>query len=161
MSTDLLPANYLPIVVFIAIAFGFGAVTILVGYLVRPSKPYKEKLYAYESGIHPLTDARQMFPLRYYMIAMLFVIFDIEVVFLYPWAVAFQQLGLFALVEMVLFLSILFVGYFYAWKKGALNGIDGSAVRVEYCDRLARFVGELGSQIGLMADDVRACVLCD
>jgi NADH-quinone oxidoreductase subunit A len=71
--------------------------------------------------MHPTTDARQRFPLRYYMIAMLFVVFDIEGVFLYPWAVTFNQLGLFALVEMVIFLSILLVGYFYAWKKGALE----------------------------------------
>ena len=121
MSTDLLPSNYLPILFFIFIALGFGVVTILIGYLVRPSKPYAEKLFPYESGIHPLTDARQMFPLRYYMIAMLFVLFDIELVFLYPWAVSFNKLGLFALVEMMVFLLILFVGYFYAWKKGALE----------------------------------------
>lgn len=121
MSTDLLPANYLPIVVFIAIAFGFGAVTILVGYLVRPSRPYKEKLYAYESGIHPLTDARQMFPLRYYLIAMLFVIFDIEVVFLYTWAVVLKELPLSGFLAMMFFLFILIIGFFYEWKKGALE----------------------------------------
>lgn len=107
--------------VFFFIALGFGVVTIVMGYLVRPSRPYQEKLYPYESGIHPDTDARQRFPLRYYMIAMLFVLFDIEIVFLYPWAVSFNHLGLFGLVEMILFLLILFVGYFYAWKKGALE----------------------------------------
>jgi|SRR5579863_1667082 len=121
VSTDLLPTNYLPIGVFIIIALGFGAVTIVMGYLVRPSRPYKDKLNAYESGNNPLTDARKSFPLRYYMIAMLFVIFDIEAVFLYPWAVAFRTLGLLGLLEMVVFLSVLFVGYFYAWRKGALE----------------------------------------
>ncbi len=92
-----------------------------MGYLVRPKNTYAQKLTPYESGILPETDARMQFPLRYYLIAMLFVLFDIEMVFLYPWAVSFDQLGLFGLVEMILFLSILFVGYFYAWKKGALD----------------------------------------
>ncbi len=93
----------------------------MMGYLVRPSRPYKEKLDPYESGILPDTDARFQFPFRYYLIAMLFVLFDIEIIFLYPWAVSFNQLGLFALVEMIIFLLILFVGYFYAWQKGALE----------------------------------------
>lgn len=119
--TGLLPSNYLPILVFFLIALGFGVVTILMGYLVRPSKPYREKLNPYESGILPETDARQQFPFRYYLIAMLFVLFDIEIIFLYPWAVSFNHLGFFALIEMILFLLILFVGYFYAWKKGALE----------------------------------------
>lgn len=113
--------NYLPILVFVVIALAFGLGTIVVGYLVRPSKPYREKLFAYESGMDPLTDAHVMFPLRYYLIAMLFVIFDIEVVFMYPWAVSFMSLGVFALIEMALFIAILLVGYFYAWKKGALE----------------------------------------
>ena len=121
MPSGLLPSNYLPILVFFFIALGFGSVTIIAGYLVRPKNPYEEKLNPYESGILPETDARQQFPLRYYLIAMLFVLFDIEIVFLYPWAVSFDQLGLFGLVEMILFLLILFVGYFYAWKKGALE----------------------------------------
>lgn len=121
MLTSLLPANYLPILVFFFIALGFGVVTIVMGYLVRPKNTYDQKLTPYESGILPETDARMQFPLRYYLIAMLFVLFDIEMVFLYPWAVSFDQLGLFGLVEMILFLAILFVGYFYAWKKGALD----------------------------------------
>jgi len=116
-----LPSNYLPILVFFFIAMAFGLVTILMGYLVRPKRPYLEKLQAYESGIIPETDARQQFPFRYYLIAMLFVLFDIEMVFLYPWAVSFNKLGLFGLIEMILFLLILFVGYFYAWRKGALE----------------------------------------
>ncbi len=121
MSDPVLPYNYLPVLIFAMIAFGFGAVTILAGNLLRPRRPYTDKLYPYESGMHPTTDARQRFPLRYYMVAMLFVVFDIEVVFLYPWAVTFNQLGLFALVEMVIFLAVLLVGYVYAWRKGALE----------------------------------------
>ncbi len=121
MAQQPLPENYLPVLIYLAIAVGFGVVTILIGYLVRPSRPYREKLYPYESGIHPLTDARQMFPMRYYIIAMLFVIFDIEVVFLYPWAVTFLQLGGHALAAMLLFIGVLLVGYFYAWEKGALE----------------------------------------
>ncbi len=121
MPTGLLPDHYLPILVFIFIALGFGVVTIVAGYVVRPRKPYREKLLPYESGIDPLTDARQSFPLRYYLIAMLFVVFDIEVVFLYPWAVVFNKLGVGALISMMVFLGILFVGYFYAWKRGALE----------------------------------------
>ena len=113
--------NYLPILIFVAIAIAFGGGTIVFGYLVRPGKPYREKLYPYESGMPPLMEAHVMFPMRYYLIAMLFVIFDIEAVFIYPWAVSFMDLGVFALIEMVVFIAILLVGYFYAWKKGALE----------------------------------------
>ncbi|MEK7280373.1 MAG: NADH-quinone oxidoreductase subunit A [Nitrospirota bacterium] len=116
-----LPSNYLPIVVFIVIAIAFGGVTLLIGPLVRPKKIYPEKLSPYESGMKPFSDARTPFPMRYYIIAMLFVLFDIEVVFLYPWAVVFNKIGLYGLVEMMLFIAILLVGYFYAWKKGALE----------------------------------------
>ncbi len=111
--------SYLPILIFIFVALGFGTVSLLAGRVLRPRAPYQEKLYPYESGIHPLTDARQTFPLRYYITAMLFVIFDIEVVFLYPWAVSFYQLGGVALLSMLFFIGILLVGFFYAWQKGA------------------------------------------
>lgn len=121
MLTNVLPVQYLPILVFIFVALGFGLVTIIMGYLVRPQKPYTEKLFPYESGIHPLTNARQMFPLRYYLTAMLFVVFDIEVVFLYPWAVVFNKLGIDTLISMAIFFIVLFIGYFYAWKRGALE----------------------------------------
>jgi NADH-quinone oxidoreductase subunit A len=121
MTPDQVPQNYLPILLYLLIAVVFGSVTILVGYLVRPSLPYRAKLTPYESGAPTFSDARIMIPMRYYIIAMLFVIFDIETIFLYPWAVVFNKLGLFGLVEMVLFILILLVGYFYAWKKGALE----------------------------------------
>lgn len=121
MPGSFLPGTYLPIVIFTVIALVFGAGTILVGYLVRPSRPYRDKVMAYESGMTPFTDAWVPFPARYYMITMLFVIFDIEAVFLFPWAVVYDKIGLFGLVEMALFILILLVGYVYAWKKGALE----------------------------------------
>lgn len=121
MSNELVPANYIPILIFMVIVFGFGVVSLVLGGLVRPSKPYKAKLAPYESGSPLFSDARIQFPMRYYIIAMLFVIFDIEVVFLFPWAVVFRKLGLVGLLEMVLFIAILVVGFWYAWKKGALE----------------------------------------
>ena len=121
MGGEATPLNYLPILAFILIALAFGIVSLLAGWVVRPSKPYKAKLAPYESGSPLFSDARVQFPMRYYVIAMLFVIFDIEVVFLFPWAVSFRKLGLVGLMEMVLFLAILIVGFWYAWKKGALE----------------------------------------
>ena len=121
MPGEFVPTNYLPIVVFIAIVLAFGGVTLLLGKILRPSRIYKAKLTPYESGSIPFSDARAPFPLRYYIIAMIFVIFDIETVFLYPWAVVYKELKLFGLIEMVLFILVLLVGYFYAWKKGALE----------------------------------------
>ena len=115
------PEHYLPILIFAVIAAVFGLGQLLVGSLLRPNQPYRDKLLPYESGVQPFSDARIPFPMRYYVITMLFVIFDIEAVFLYPWAVVFDSIGLYALVEMVLFIAILLVGYIYAWKKGALE----------------------------------------
>lgn len=121
MGNELVPLNYVPIVIFMVIVAGFGAVTLLLGWALRPSRPYKAKLAPYESGSPLFSDARVQFPMRYYIIAMFFVIFDIEVVFLYPWAVSFRNLGLVGLIAMVLFIDVLFVGYWYAWGKGALE----------------------------------------
>ena len=121
MGSDLVPLNYLPILIFIGIALAFGVVSLLAGWVVRPSKPYRAKLSPYASGSPLFSDARVQFPMRYYVIAMLFVIFDIEIVFLFPWAVSFRKLGLVGLLEMVLFIAILVVGFWYAWKKGALE----------------------------------------
>jgi len=121
MGSEPVPFNYLPIIIFMVIGALFGIGSILVGWLVRPSRPYRAKLLPYESGSPLFMDARVQFPMRYYIIAMLFVIFDIEVVFLFPWAVVFKKLGLLGLIEMGLFLAILIVGYWYAWKKGALD----------------------------------------
>jgi NADH-quinone oxidoreductase subunit A len=121
MPGSYLPGDYFPILIFIFLAGAFGIGSLLIGILVRPHRPYREKQSPYESGAPLFSDARVPFPLRYYIISMLFVIFDIEVIYLYPWAVAFRQIGLFGLVEMVLFILILLVGYFYAWQKGALE----------------------------------------
>ncbi len=121
MSNEAVPLNYVPIVMFMVVALAFGLVSLLAGWLVRPSRPYKAKLIPYESGSPLFQDARVQFPMRYYIIAMLFVIFDIEVVFMIPWAVAFRKLGIVGLVEMFVFLAILLVGFWYAWKKGALE----------------------------------------
>ena len=122
MGSEPVPFNYLPIIIFIVLAIAvFGIATFGVGGLLRPHRPYRAKLLPYESGSPLFMDARVQFPMRYYIIAMLFVIFDIEVVFLFPWAVVFKKLGLLGLIEMGLFLAILIVGYWYAWKKGALD----------------------------------------
>ena len=121
MGSEPVPFNYIPIVIFMALAAAFGIGSFIAGWLLRPSRPYRAKLLPYESGSPLFMDARVQFPIRYYIIAMLFVIFDIEVVFLFPWAVVFKKLGLLGLIEMGVFLAILIVGYWYAWKKGALD----------------------------------------
>jgi len=121
MGNTAVPENYIPILLFIGIAFVFAVIQLLAGRLVRPSRPYRAKLTPYESGSPLFSDARVQFPMRYYIIAMLFVIFDIEVIFIIPWAVRFQSLGLLGLVEMLVFIGILLVGLWYAWMKGALE----------------------------------------
>ena len=121
MGSEPVPFNYIPVVIFMVIGAGFGIVSLLLGWVLRPNRPYRAKLLPYESGSPLFMDARVQFPMRYYIIAMLFVIFDIEVVFLFPWAVVFKKLGLLGLIEMGLFLAILIVGFWYAWKKGALD----------------------------------------
>ena len=121
MGNEAVPLNYVPILIFIGIALVSNLAILLVGRLFRPSKPYRAKLVPYESGSPLFMDARIQFPMRYYIIAMLFVIFDIEIVFLFPWAVVYRKLGLVGLVEMGMFIAILVVGLWYAWKKGALE----------------------------------------
>jgi NADH-quinone oxidoreductase subunit A len=114
-------SRYFPILLFVGIAMAFGVVTLVLSYVVQPKYPEAEKLSAYECGSEPFSDARMPFPVRYYIFAMLFVIFDIEVIFLYPWAVVFGQIGLFGLVEMLVFIALFLVAYVYAWRKGALE----------------------------------------
>ena len=116
-----LPEHFLPVVVFLLLGTAVGIGMIVFSWILRPRNPYPEKLLTYESGITPFSDAHQKFSIRYYLIAMLFLIFDIESVFLYPWAVAYGHIGLYGFVEMVIFIVILLVGYIYAWKKGALE----------------------------------------
>ncbi|MBI3092486.1 MAG: NADH-quinone oxidoreductase subunit A [Candidatus Tectomicrobia bacterium] len=114
---------YLPILLFIIIAAGFAIVTLFIGFFVRPRRPDPEKLSPYECGIDPVMGTRERFSIRFYVIAMIFLIFDVEVVFLFPWAVVYKKIGIFGFVEMMLFIFILLVGYYYAWKKGALEWV--------------------------------------
>jgi NADH-quinone oxidoreductase subunit A len=103
----------------VSLVFGVG--TLVLSYFVQTRIDDKEKLSTYECGSEPISDARNPFPARYYIIAMLFVIFDVEVAFLYPWAVVFDQIGLFGLLEMIIFIALFLVAYVYAWKKGGLE----------------------------------------
>ena len=120
---------YLPILILAGIAAAFAVFSVGVAVLVGPRRFNRAKLEAYECGIEPTAQSvsgpnaapGQRFPIRYYLTAMLFIIFDIEIVFLYPWAVAFDSLGLFALVEMVLFMATVFVAYGYVWRRGGLS----------------------------------------
>lgn len=113
--------NYVPVAIFIMVAIAFGVGTLMLSYLVQPRIANAEKSSPYECGSEPISDARMPFPVRYYIIAMLFVIFDVEIIFLYPWAVAFDKIGLFGLIEMVIFIGLFLAGYVYAWQKGALE----------------------------------------
>ena len=121
MGIGTVPENYIPILIFIGAAIAVGSITLFLGKFVRPNQPYRAKMAPYESGSPLFQDARVQFPMRYYIIAMLFVIFDIEIVFMFPWAVVFTKLGLLGLVEMAVFIAILVVGFWYVWKKGALE----------------------------------------
>ena len=114
-------AGYLPIFLFMGITFLFPLVTLAVAKLIRPSTGGEGKLMPYECGVDPDSDARQRYAIRYYVVAILFVIFDVETIFLFPWAIIYRKLALFGLAEMLVFLGILIVGYVWIIKKGALN----------------------------------------
>ena len=118
---DFIPREYLGILLLLIFGSLFGVLTLLIGRYFRLSRPYHEKLIAYESGNEPTEEPRMRFSVKFSLIAILFVLFDVEAIYLYPWAVTYDQLGLFALVEMLLFIGLLLVGYVYAWKKGALE----------------------------------------
>ena len=112
---------YVPVLLFVLVAIGFAIFTLMISSLIQSSRYNEVKLQPYECGIEPVTDARDRYSVRYYLIAMLFVIFDVETVFMFPWAVIMDELALFGLIEMLVFLFILVLGYFYAWRKGALE----------------------------------------
>ena len=114
---------YVPILVLFALAFAFAAGSVLAAGLVGPKRYNRAKLDAYECGIEPTPQPMGggRFPIKFYLTAMLFIVFDIEIIFLYPWAVAFQKLGVFGLVEMVLFIATVFVAYAYVWRRGGLE----------------------------------------
>lgn len=112
---------YLPILMLVLVAVGFGCVSLVMSSLIGQKKITAIKVAPYECGCEPVGTARERFSIKFYLIAMLFILFDIEAVFLYPWAILYKKLGVFGLVEMGLFVVILFVGYIYVWKKGALE----------------------------------------
>jgi NADH-quinone oxidoreductase subunit A len=113
--------EYVAIGVLIALTAAVAVIAIALGYLFGPKRPTSRKAAPYESGMTPLGPGNRRMPVRYYLVAVLFILFDIEVVFFLPWAVTFRQLGLFGLIEMIIFIVILMVGYIYAWKRGALE----------------------------------------
>ena len=114
-------AEYLPIFLFLIVAGGIGVALLIAGWLFGPRRPDKEKATPYECGFEAFEDARMKFDVRYYLIAILFIIFDLEIAFLFPWAVVFKQIGIVALIEMAMFLLLLLLGFVYCWKKGALE----------------------------------------
>ena len=118
-----MPHPYLPVFLFLIIAILFPVATILVAKLIRPDHPDSTKLDAYECGIPPASNARGRYTVRFYIVAILFVIFDVETVFLFPWAVASKRLGWFGVGEIVVFLAFLVVGYVWAYRKGALEWV--------------------------------------
>ncbi|QBB71343.1 NADH-quinone oxidoreductase subunit A [Pseudolysobacter antarcticus] len=114
-------AEYLPILLFLIVAGGIGIALLVIGYLLGPKKPAADKLSPYECGFEAFEDARMKFDVRYYLIAILFIVFDLEIAFMMPWAVVFRDLGIVGLVEMGTFLGLLLIGFVYCWKKGALE----------------------------------------
>jgi len=113
--------NYLPILVFIILGVLFGVGPVFMGFMLAPSRPDSEKLSPYECGFEAFEDSRMKFDVRYYLVAILFIIFDLEIAFLFPWAVVLEEIGVFGFVAMIIFLGILVVGFIYEWIKGALE----------------------------------------
>jgi len=113
--------NYLPILIFLGVAIFFGVAPILLGAILSPHKPSPAKNATYECGFKPFNDARMPFDVRFYLVAILFILFDLETAFLFPWAVSLRDIGSFGFYAMLIFLSVLVVGFIYEWKKGALE----------------------------------------
>ncbi|MGD8743270.1 MAG: NADH-quinone oxidoreductase subunit A [Granulosicoccaceae bacterium] len=113
--------NYLPILIFLAVGTGVGLIMLALGWVLGPTRPDTEKLSAYECGFEAFEDSRMKFDVRYYLVAILFIIFDLEIAFLFPWAVVLDKVGWFGFTAMVVFLGILVIGFIYEWKKGALE----------------------------------------
>ncbi|QIE54234.1 NADH-quinone oxidoreductase subunit A [Pikeienuella piscinae] len=118
---DELLREYLPILVFLGLAVGLGLVLMLAALVLAVRRPDAEKISAYECGFNAFDDARMKFDVRFYLVAILFIIFDLEVAFLFPWATSFQDVGVFGFWSMLVFLGVLTVGFAYEWKKGALE----------------------------------------
>ena len=121
MASNEFLLNYLPILIFIGIAAVVAAAAVFLSLVAGKQKPDAEKLSAYECGFDAFDDARHKFDVRFYLVAILFIIFDLEVAFLFPWAVAFGKIGLFGFWSMMVFLAVLTIGFIYEWKKGALE----------------------------------------
>ena len=113
--------NYFPVFVFVLVGLVFGIAPVITGMVVAPHRPDSEKLSPYECGFEAFEDARMKFDVRYYLVAILFILFDLEIAFLFPWAVALKEVGMTGFLTVMLFLSILVVGFVYEWKKGALE----------------------------------------
>ncbi len=113
--------EYIPVLIFLGVAAGIGCVLLGLGFLIGSGRKYDEKLSPYECGFEPFDDSRMKFDVRYYLVAILFIIFDLEIAFLFPWAVSLDTVGTFGLVSMGIFLGLLVVGFIYEWKKGALE----------------------------------------
>ncbi|MFO8156005.1 MAG: NADH-quinone oxidoreductase subunit A [Pseudomonadota bacterium] len=113
--------NYLPILMFLAIGVVMAAIMMILGFVLAPRRPDSEKLSPYECGFEAFEDSRMKFDVRYYLVAILFIIFDLEVAFLFPWAVVLEDIGWFGFAAMMMFLGILVIGFIYEWKKGALE----------------------------------------
>ena len=113
--------NYFPVLVFMAVGIAFGLAMLVLNRVVAPNRPDSEKLSSYECGFEAFEDSRMKFDVRYYLVAILFIIFDLEIAFLFPWAVALNEIGMPGFLAMMLFLGILVVGFIYEWKKGALE----------------------------------------
>jgi NADH-quinone oxidoreductase subunit A len=113
--------NYLPILVFLVLGIAFGLAPMIVGFILGPNRPDPQKLSPYECGFEAFEDSRLKFDVRYYLVAILFIIFDLEIAFLFPWAVVLDSIGVFGFISMMIFLAILVIGFIYEWKKGALE----------------------------------------
>ena len=113
--------DYFPIILFLIIAIGLSIAFVILNLILSPNNPDPEKLSVYECGFEPFEDSRMEFDVRFYLVAILFIIFDLEIAFLFPWAISLGKIGLFGFVSMMIFLSILTIGFIYEWKKGALD----------------------------------------
>ncbi len=113
--------NYLPILIFLVVGLGLGVVLFALGYFLGPHRPDSEKQSPYECGFEAFEDARMQFDVRYYLVAILFIIFDLEIAFFFPWAIALREIGMVGFWAMMLFLAVLVIGFIYEWRKGALE----------------------------------------
>jgi NADH-quinone oxidoreductase subunit A len=114
-------AEYFPVLLFILVGLAIGVLPVALGWMLAPNRPDPEKLSPYECGFEAFEDARMKFDVRYYLVAILFILFDLEIAFLFPWAIVVREIGLFGFVSMMIFLGILVVGFVYEWRKGALE----------------------------------------